>query len=89
MKYFIKTSFFLFLLITSLTAETLVFGIVPQQSPDKLYKTWQPFITYLSTQTNIDIVFKTEKSIQEFEKNLYNEKYDIAYSNPYHFIQAH
>lgn len=89
MEHFTKTIIISILLITSLPSKTLVFGVVPQQSPEKLYSTWQPFITYLSKHTNIDIVFKTEKSIQEFEKNLYNNKYDLAYSNPYHYIQAH
>jgi len=69
-------------------AKSLVFGIVPQQSPIKLFKTWKPFIDHLSKSANIDIIFRTEKSIPEFEKKLYNGEYDIAYSNPYHYTIA-
>lgn len=73
---------------SSCFAETLVFGIVPQQSPNKLFRTWKPFIDYLSKSTNIEIIFRTEKSIPAFEKKLYNGEYDIAYSNPYHYTIA-
>jgi phosphonate transport system substrate-binding protein len=74
--------------VLNLFAHTYSFGVVPQQSPQKLYKAWQPFIEHLSNKTGHQIIFKTEKSIPAFEKNLYSGKYDIAYSNPYHFVIA-
>ena len=72
----------------NVSADTLTLGIVPQQSPLKMFKAWKPITKYLSEKTGHKIVFKTEKSIAEFEKVLYSGGYDLAYVNPYHFIIA-
>ena len=69
-------------------AEQYTFGVVPQQSPLKLFKTWKPIADYLSKATGHEIVFKTEKSIAKFEAVLYSGGYDIAYMNPYHYVIA-
>lgn len=74
--------------VPGLAAEQYTFGIVPQQSPLKLFKTWKPIADYLSEATGQDIVFKTEKSIAEFEQVLYSGGYDFAYLNPYHYVIA-
>ena len=84
----IKIIFVLFMCIYSLYAKDITLGIVPQQSPLKLSKTWLEITKYLNEQTGLNIVFKTEKSIPEFEKKLYEGSYDLAYMNPYHFIVA-
>jgi phosphonate transport system substrate-binding protein len=85
-----KKIILLYMIFTSiLFSKTLVFGVVPQQSPHKLYKAWKPFIDYLSKDIGVKIIFKTEKSISKFEKNFYSGTYDIAYSNPYHYVLAH
>lgn len=83
LRFFILLS----LLFTYSNAD-LVIGIVPQQSPLKLFRVWTPIAEYLSNEVDHKIVFKTEKSIPAFEKELYNGKYDFAYMNPYHFIVA-
>lgn len=72
-----------------LFAKTLVFGIVPQQSPMELAKMWVPMVSYLETATGQKIHLRIEHSIPEFEKALYRGEYDIAYMNPYHYIVAH
>ncbi|WP_446680425.1 phosphate/phosphite/phosphonate ABC transporter substrate-binding protein [Aliamphritea ceti] len=66
-------------------ADTLTFGIVPQQSAKKLAKLWTPVTAYLSEKTGHDIKFTTAKNIPTFEKRLQKGDYDIAYMNPYHF----
>ena len=66
----------------------ITLGVVPQQSPLKLAKKWSKVTQYLKDTTGIDVVFKTEKSIPKFEKELYSGNYDISYMNPYHFIVA-
>jgi len=66
----------------------LTLGVVPQQSPLKLSKKWIKVTDYLYKETGIKIIFKTEKSIPKFEKELYAGKYDLSYMNPYHFIIA-
>ena len=85
MKYLLM----LLVLVSSVYTKTLIFGVVPQQSPKKLTKTWAPFIKYLSDKTGCDIVFRTQNSIPKFEDELYKGSYDIAYSNPYHYVIAH
>lgn len=77
-----------FLLISTVSAKTLVFGVVPQQGPIKMTKKWAPVTTHLKKTTGLDIQFKTEKSIPTFEKELYAGKYDIVYMNPYHYVVA-
>ncbi len=66
----------------------VVMGIVPQQSPLKLLKMWEPIAEYLSEKTSEKVIFKTEKSISKFEEVLYKGGYDFAYMNPFHFIVA-
>lgn len=79
----------LFLGMPGMAAEQYSLGVVPQQSPLKLFKTWKPLADYLSAQTGHEIIFKTEKSIAEFEQVLYSGGYDCAYMNPYHYVVAH
>lgn len=71
-----------------LFANEVILGVVPQQSPLKLAKKWSKVTSYLYSETGIKVVFKTEKSIPKFEKELYAGNYDIAYMNPYHFVVA-
>lgn len=73
-------------LFQSLFAVTL--GIVPQQSPFHLMKVWKPVVAYLEKETGEEITLKIERSIPSFEKVLYNNGYDIAYMNPYHYVVA-
>lgn len=82
---------FLFTLIalSSILNAEIIMGVVPQQSPLKLQKVWQPIAIYLSEKTGEKITFKTEKSINQFEKVLYAGGYDFAYMNPYHYVVAH
>ncbi|CAN8142293.1 phosphonate transport system substrate-binding protein [uncultured Thiomicrorhabdus sp.] len=67
---------------------TYVMGVVPQQSPSKLFSAWQPVTEYLYQQTGLKIHFQTEKSIAEFEDKFKAGTYDFAYMNPYHFVVA-
>ena len=88
MKTIIPLVLLLSCLSNNAAAEKLTLGIVPQQSPLKMFKAWKPITNYLSEKTGHEIVFKTEKSIAAFEKVLYSGGYDLAYINPYHFIIA-
>jgi phosphonate transport system substrate-binding protein len=69
--------------------DTLVFGIVPQQSGSKLSAKWTPILKYLEEQTGMKIRFATARNIPTFEKRLLAGKYDVAYMNPYHYTQYH
>lgn len=66
-------------------AETISFGVVPQQSAKKLAALWTPVLQYLSQQTGLELRFTTAKDIPEFEKRVLAGEYDLAYMNPYHY----
>lgn len=78
----------LFLLLFFSTLNAITIGVVPQQSPLVLAKTWTPVIQYLEKETGEKIDLKIENSIPKFEEVLYSGGYDIAYMNPYHYIVA-
>lgn len=77
------------LIFTYGISKEITLGVVPQQSPLKLAKKWLKITKYLQEETGLKVIFKTEKSIPEFEKVLYYGLYDIAYMNPYHFTVAY
>ena len=81
-------SVFLLCLSTVVSAKEYTLGVVPQQSPIKLYKSWKPVADFLSQETGFKVVLKTEKSIAEFEKVLYSGAYDLSYMNPFHYTLA-
>ncbi len=83
-----KKLMIILLLVTYSIGTEITLGVVPQQSPLKLAKKWNKVVEYLYKETGIKINFKTEKSIPKFENELYAGNYDIAYMNPYHFIEA-
>ncbi|PSW13190.1 phosphate ABC transporter substrate-binding protein [Photobacterium rosenbergii] len=65
--------------------QTLVFGVVPQQSAAKLAVQWGPLLKVWGEVTGLDIRFATARDIPTFEQRLAAGEYDIAYMNPYHF----
>ncbi len=87
MKNRLKVSVLSLLLSVSFLshAESLTFGIVPQQSAQKLASLWTPIFNYLSAKTGDEIKFATANDIPTFEKRLLVGGYDVAYMNPYHF----
>lgn len=68
--------------------KSYVMGVVPQQSPSRLFSSWQPVTEYLQQKTGLQVKFQTEKSIAEFEQKFQEGAYDFAYMNPYHFVVA-
>ncbi len=72
---------------TNAVFEKLQFGIVPQQTPAKLFRDWQPITAYISTQLGTQVMFVTAPTISEFETRCAQGKYDIAYMNPFHYVR--
>jgi phosphonate transport system substrate-binding protein len=70
---------------SALQAETISFGIVPQQSAKKLAKLWTPINAYLSEKSGLKIQFATAQDIPTFEKRVLAGEYDLSYMNPYHY----
>lgn len=67
------------------TFKELSFGIVPQQSAQKIAQTWGPLLTELTHQLGLPVRFRTAPNIPDFEHRLAAGEYDIAYMNPYHY----
>lgn len=73
------------LLSATCLAQTISFGIVPQQSASRLAEQWAPIMDYLSDSTGLKVVFNTAPDIPTFEQRLAQGMYDVAYMNPYHY----
>ncbi len=69
------------------SADELTFGIVPQESLSRLAEQWTPLLQYLSGVTGTDIRFASAPDIPTFEQRLLKGEYDIAYMNPYHYVE--
>jgi len=72
--------------LPGLHAETLTFGVVPQQAARTLAKNWTPLLNEVSKRSGVDIRFSTAKDIPTFEKRVKDGLYDFAYMNPYHYV---
>lgn len=70
-------------------SKVLSFGVVPQQSPSKLARAWGPILKEIGRRAGVKIVFKTAPDIPTFEQRLARGAYDIAYMNPYHYVEFH
>ncbi len=71
--------------VAQTNVNTFTFGIVPQQSAQKLVQVWQPLFQYVEEKSDIKLRFRTAPNIPEFEKRTANSEYDFVYMNPYHF----
>ncbi|TNE79562.1 MAG: phosphate/phosphite/phosphonate ABC transporter substrate-binding protein [Gammaproteobacteria bacterium] len=69
------------------TQSGLTFGIVPQQSSSRLAEQWTPLMAYLSEKLGQPVRFMTAPDIPTFEKRVLEGRYDIAYMNPYHYVE--
>jgi phosphonate transport system substrate-binding protein len=74
---------------TQVLKKNYSFGIVPQQSAYVLAKKWMPILKYLEEETGYKFTFKTNRTIPQFEGELYKNNYDFAYMNPYHYTVFH
>lgn len=75
--------------IAAAEQQSLLLGVVPQQSAKVLANNWTPLVRYLSEETGIKIKFATAKDIPTFEQRLSTKKYQLAYMSPYHFVHFH
>ncbi|WP_085905947.1 phosphate/phosphite/phosphonate ABC transporter substrate-binding protein [Kiloniella majae] len=92
-KFYSLVIGFAFLFIPEVTnaegQETLIVGVVPQQSASRLAKIWVPFLREISDGSGQKLSFATAKDIPTFEACLAKGAYDLAYMNPYHYIVYH
>lgn len=85
MKKHLFTLVILLLCFKPSFAENYTFGVVPQQSAQRLAQLWTPILIYLSEETDFGLDFRTAKNIPTFEQRLALGGYDFAYMNPYHY----
>ena len=69
-------------------AETLSFGIPPQQSPVEVVKRWTPILQYLEKKTGVTLELKTGKDISTYQQQIMEGAYDIAFVNPNTYVAA-
>ena len=88
-KIAIFISVFLWTLLpVSALAETLSFGIPPQQSPVEVVKRWTPILQYLEKKAGVTLELKTAKDIPTYQQNIMDGAYDIAFVNPNTYVAA-
>lgn len=85
----ISLTFFLLLYSTQIIAGTYTFGVVPQFEEESLKRMWDPFINFLNKHSANNFIFKTTRSIVEFELNLNKGMYDFVYLTPGQYIKYH
>lgn len=68
---------------------TLVFGVVPQQSAEKLALVWNPFLEYLSDKSGQRIIFGSAPDIETFNKQAANGDFDLVYIDPLVYTAVH
>jgi len=68
--------------------EPILFGIAPQQEPEKVRAMWAPFFRYLEREVGHPFAFETASTIEEFQKRVLEGRYDIWWGNPLTYIQV-
>jgi phosphonate transport system substrate-binding protein len=68
--------------------EPILFGIAPQQEPEKVRAMWAPFFRYLEKEVGHPFAFETASSIEEFQKRVLEGRYDIWWGNPLTYVQV-
>lgn len=73
------------LLLTALPARARewAFGIVPQQSVEKLTAAWSPLLAEVERRSGVRLRLETAPSVVEFDRHYLGEDYDFAFVNPY------
>jgi ABC-type phosphate/phosphonate transport system substrate-binding protein len=69
-------------------AEPIIFGIAPQQEPEKVRAMWAPMFSYLEREVGHAFAFETAPSIEEFQKRVLEGRYDMWWGNPLTYVQA-
>lgn len=87
MLFFFGLGMFSVSALTLASEKALIFGIVPQESASKLADQWTPVMLHLSERLERPVRFATAKDIPTFEQRVLAGQYDIAYMNPYHYVE--
>lgn len=69
-------------------AEPILFGIAPQQEPEKVRTMWASMFAYLEREVGHKFAFESAPSIEEFQKRVLEGRYDMWWGNPLTYVQA-
>lgn len=69
-------------------AEPILFGVAPQQEPEKVRAMWAPMFAYLEREVGHKFAFESAPSIEEFQKRVLEGRYDMWWGNPLTYVQA-
>ncbi len=64
-------------------------SVVPQFSPTRVHRDWQPFLRALETRTGFRFKLIPADSFDFFEAGIRKHRFDFIYANPYQVLLAH
>ncbi len=84
------TGFLLAVLLSApaVAEDVYSFGVVPQFEPRKMFGIWKPLVEELERRTGSRFQLVVALSVQEFERELENGRFDFVYANPYHVLRV-
>lgn len=69
-------------------AESLVFGVTPQQSAGRLAESWVPLLEEVGRRYGTALTFRTAPDTREFERRVLAGEYDVVYGSPVLYVAA-
>lgn len=75
--------------ICVLGAESLKFGVFPSMSNSRMQKVFSPLKSKLDQALDIKVTIGTAKGFEAFSEELDNEKYDLAFIQPFDYPSLH
>ncbi|MFV2061030.1 MAG: phosphate/phosphite/phosphonate ABC transporter substrate-binding protein [Gammaproteobacteria bacterium] len=75
-------------IFTKNSSHFYTFGVVPQYEQRRIFHIWRPILNELEARTNIKLKMEGTAKIPDFTRKFLQGKFDFAYMNPYHMMQA-
>lgn len=69
--------------------QELLFGVFPMMPLNKLYKVYSPMAADFSNKIGQHVIMRSSPSFESFETSLRREEFDIAFIQPFDFIEAY
>lgn len=71
------------------TSEGYKFGVFPYLPTNRIKKVYAPIAKDFEKTIGQTVTMRTKRSYKDFRKALFREEYDIAFIQPYDYIEAH
>lgn len=72
----------------ALAADSLIFGVTPQQSAGRLAESWVPLLQEVSRRLGSPVTFRTAPDTQQFERRTLAGEFDVVYGSPVLYLAA-